>query len=275
MNKFISPVCLLIMLYPAHDSTAGPSAQDTESVTTESAVESAPAALDRSLPPKVSEVLTRMAEFLESTLIFTGSAVFANDELQTDGHVLEVGGTFDLSIHAPLRAKMAIRDQTGAISLVILDGETLSIGVDMNNQFYYDSIKQPGDITASLDFLAEDLGVPRVLQGIMSANVLAMFADVSSGNYVGEATIGGLLCDHLLLHTDTQDIQLWVTQGDQPAPLKYLKTYKESQGQLRVSIQFSNWDFSPDMPADLFTLPLPENAERFDFFQYAPENGAE
>jgi len=272
MNKFITLVCLLIMPYLAHDSTAGPSAQDSESATTESAVESAPAALVPSLPPKVSEVLTRMAEFLESTIMFTGTAIFANDVLQADGHVLEVGGTFDLSVHAPLRAKITIQDRTGSSSVVILDGETLSVGADIDNQFYYDSIRQPGDITASLDFLAEDLGVPRPLQGIISANVLAMFADVSSGNYVGEATIDGLLCDHLLLHTGTQDIQLWVTQGDQPAPVRLLKIHSESQGQLRESMQFRNWDFSPDLPADLFVLPLPRNAERFQFFQNTPDN---
>ena len=275
MNKFIALVCLLIMPHLARDSAAGPNAQDTESVTTESAVESAPAALDPSIPPKVSEVLTHMAEFLESTLMFTGTAVFANDVLQTDGHVLEVGGKFDLSIHAPLRAKIAIQDRTGAISVVIFDGETLSVGAGIDNQFYYDSIRQPGDITESLDFLAEDLGVPRPLQGIMSANVLTMFADVSSGVYVGEATIGGFLCDHLLLHTDTQDIQLWVTQGDQPAPVRLLKIHRESQGHLRESTQFSNWNFSPDFPADSFALQLPENAERFNFFQDVTDNGTE
>jgi hypothetical protein len=208
-----------------------------------------------------------MAEFLESTFMFTGTAVFVNDVLQIDGSVLEAGGTFDLSVHAPSEARIAIHDRTGSISVVILDGETLSAGTEIDGKFYYDLIEQPGDITASLDFLADDLAVPRPLKGIIPANVLAMFADVSSGNYVGESTIGGLLCDHLILHTDTQDIQVWVTQGDQPAPLRYLKTYKEPQGQLRVSIQFSNWDFSPDLPADLFALPLPENAERFDFFQ--------
>jgi len=40
-------------------------------------------------------------------------------------------------------------------------------------------------------------------------------------------------------------------------------------------MQFSNWDFSPDLPADLFVLPLPGNAERFQFFQDPPDNGAE
>ena len=275
MKYFIALVCLLITPHLALDSAAEAHAQDADRVTTESAVESAPAALGPSIPAKVSEVLTRMADFLNNTPKFTGTAVFANDVLQTDGHVLEVGGTFDLSIHAPLRAKIAIQDRTGSISVVILDGETLSVGTDIDNQFYYDSIRQPGDITVSLDFLAEDLGVPRPLQGIISANVLAMFSDVSSGNYVGEATIGGLLCDHLLLHTGTQDIQLWVTQGDQPAPVRMLKIYRESQGQLRESMQFSNWDFSPDLPADLFVLPLTENAERFHFFQDATDKGTE
>jgi len=275
MNKFIALVCLLIMPYLAHESIAAPGAQDTESITTGSAVDSTPAALDPSLPPKVSAVLTRMAEFLESTIMFTGTAVYANDVLRTDGHVFEAGGTYDLSVDAPLRAKIVFQDRTGAISVVVLDGKTLSVGIDIDNQFYYDSIGQPGDITVSLDFLAEDLGVSRPLQGIISANVLTMFGEVSSGSYVGEATIGGLLCDHLLLHTDTQDIQLWVTQGDQPAPVRVLKVHRESQGRLRESMQFSNWDFSPDLPADLFVLPLPENAERFQFFEDLPDNGAE
>jgi hypothetical protein len=40
-------------------------------------------------------------------------------------------------------------------------------------------------------------------------------------------------------------------------------------------MQFSNWDFSPDLPADFFTLPIPENGERFHFFQDVPEIGTE
>jgi hypothetical protein len=263
------------MPHLARDSAAETHAQDPDRVTTESAVESAPAALNPSIPPKVSEVLTRMAEFLDSTPIFTGTAVFANDVMQPDGHVLEFGGTIDLTIHAPLRAKIAIQDRTGPNVAVILDGETLSVSTDMNNQFYYDSIIQLGDLTVSLGFLAEEFGIPRPLQGIVSANVLAMFADVSSGNYVGEAIIGGLLCDHLVLHADTQDVQVWVTQGDQPAPARILIVHRGSQGQLRESMQFSNWDFSPDLPADFFTLPIPENGERFHFFQDVPEIGTE
>ena len=288
MKEFCSAVLLLGLLFPLAGhaqlsgnntkddfglQSAGSNAQDIESDTAESAVESAPVALDPSLPPKVSEVLTSMANFLERTLMFTGTANFAGDVLRTDGHVQEGGGTVSLLIHAPLRAKITIRDRTGSISVTILDGETLTVGAEKDSQFYYDSIRQPGDITESLDFLAEDLGVPRPWQGIMSGNVLAMFADVSSGSFVGETTIGGLLCDHLLLHTDTQDIQLWVTQGNQPAPVRLLKIHRESQGQLRELVMFSSWDFSPDLPADSFALQLPDNAERFHFFQDRPDNG--
>jgi len=275
MKYFIALVCLLIVPHLACDSAAEAHAQDRDRVTTEKAVESAPTALNSAIPAKVSEVLTRMAELLNSTPIFTGTAVFANDVLQPDGHVLEFGGIFDLTIDAPLRAKIAIQDRSGPNIAVILDGETVSVSTDMNDQFYYDSIRQSGDITVSLDFLAEEFGIPRPLQGIVSANVLAMFTDVSSGSYVGEAIIGGLLCDHLLLHTDTQDVQMWVAQGDQPAPVRIMIIHRGSQGHLRAWIQFSHSDFSPDLPADSFVLPLPENAERFNFFQDVTDNGTE
>jgi hypothetical protein len=275
MNQFIALVCLLITPYLALNSAAETHAQDPDSVTTESAVESAPAASGPSIPAKVSEVLTRMADFLNYTPKFTGTAVFANDVLQPNGQVLEFGGTVDLTIHAPLRAKIAMQDRTGPNITVTLDGQTLFASTYINDQFVYDSTRQPGDITVSLKSIAEDFGISRPLQGIFSANVLAMFAEASSGNYIGKETIGGLLCDHLLLRTDTQDVQIWITQGDQPAPVRILIVHKGSQGQLREWMQFSDWNFSPDLPADSFALPIPENAERFHFFRDAPDSSTE
>ena len=275
MNHLIALVCLLITPYLALDSAAETHAQDPDSVTADSAVESAPAALGPSIPAKVSAVLTRMADFLNNTAKFTGTIIFANDVLQRNGQVLEFGGTVDLTIHAPLLAKIAIQNRDGSNITVNLDGETLFVSTYIDDQFVYDSTKQLGDITVSLESLAEEFGISRSMQGIFSANVLAMFAEANSGNYIGKETIGGMLCDHLLLRSDTQDVQIWITQGNQPAPIRILIVHKESQGQLREWMQFINWNFSPDLPADSFALQLPENAERFEFFQDVPESDTE
>jgi hypothetical protein len=216
-----------------------------------------------------------MADFLNNTPKFTGTAVFANDVLQADGQVLEFGGTVDLTIDAPLRAKIAIQDRTGPDITLILDGENLFASTYIGDQLFYDSTRQLGDIPVSLESIAEEFGTSRPLKGIFSANVLAMFAEASSSNYIGEETIGGLLSDHLLLRSDTHDVQIWVTRGDQPAPVRILIVHQESEGHLREWVQFSDWNFSPDLPADLFSLPLPEIAERFHFFQDAPDGGEE
>ena len=89
---------------------------------------------------------------------------------------------------------------------------------------------------------------------------------VKSGHYLGESTIAGVLCDHLALRSDDEDVQLWVTKGDRPLPRRIVVTYRNLEGQPRFWVDFLSWDFAPKLADDAFEFSPPGHAERVPLF---------
>ena len=93
---------------------------------------------------------------------------------------------------------------------------------------------------------------------------------VKSGYCVGESMISGVLCDHLALRGEKEDVQVWIARGDEPVPRRIVITYRELEGQPQFWAQFTEWDFSPELSDTTFTFSLPEGAERIHFFADMP-----
>ena len=99
----------------------------------------------------------------------------------------------------------------------------------------------------------------------LSEDLTASLSRAKSGYRVGESNIAGVLCDHLALRNDDLDVQVWIEIGSQPVPRRIVITHKELQGQPRVWVNFTEWDFSPELSERIFTHSPPQHAERVDF----------
>ena len=69
--------------------------------------------------------------------------------------------------------------------------------------------------------------------------------------------------------TTIRIVQLWIATSNEPVPLRMLMLHKDIEGQPRIWLQFSEWDFLPEMSDRIFTLSPLQNAERFRFFEDA------
>ena len=88
-----------------------------------------------------------------------------------------------------------------------------------------------------------------------------------TGFYVGKSIIGGVLCDHLAVRTDTRDGQVWIERGDEPTPWRIAITHREKPAQPRFWVQFDEWDFSPEFSESTFKYTPPEGAAvKFRYF---------
>jgi hypothetical protein len=96
-----------------------------------------------------------------------------------------------------------------------------------------------------------------------------------SGYLVGESNIAGVLCDHLALRNEKLDVQIWIEKGNQPVPRRIVITHKELQGRPRVWVNFTEWDFSPELSEHIFTHSPPQDAERVDFLADMPGKESE
>jgi len=227
------------------------------------------------LSREASEILVHMTDFIAAAPAFTMIGHGGNEELQEDGQLLEFGAHLTLAIQRPSQANLRIDTRSGTNATLILDGEAISIYSVKDNMYVYDSTRQPGDINTSLDFLAAQFGIPRQLGFFLSEDLTASLSRAKSGYRVGESTIAGVLCDHLALRNEKLDVQVWIEKGNEPAPRRIVITHKELQGQPRVWVQFTEWDFSPELSERIFTHSPPQDAERVGFLADMPGKESE
>jgi hypothetical protein len=223
------------------------------------------------LSEDAARILTRMTDFIGATAAFTLASDTGHEVLQENGHVLEFGSQLTLAIQRPSRAIGRFESRKGDISITVLDGETLTVYVAIDDIYAYDATRQPGDIDASLDFLAKQIGVPRQLRDFFSKDLTASLGSaVKSGYYVGESMISGVLCDHLALRGEKEDVQVWIARGDEPVPRRIVITYRQIEGQPQFWVEFTDWDFSPELSDATFTFTPPGDAKRIRFFSDTP-----
>ena len=223
------------------------------------------------LTKDASDILTRMTDFIAAAQAFSLVSDTGHEVTQKNGHVLEFGSHLAVTIQRPSQALGRFDSRNGDISITVLDGKTLSVYVATEGIRAYDATRQPGDIDSSLEFLANLMTVPRQLRDFFSKDLTASLSSaVKSGYYVGESKISGVMCDHLALRGDKEDVQVWIARGDEPVPRRIVITYRELEGQPQFWVQFVEWDFSPDLSDTTFTFSPPEGAQRVHFFADPP-----
>ena len=223
------------------------------------------------LTEDAAEIMARMTDFISAAPAFSFVSDTGREVLQKNGHMLEFGSQLTLAIQRPSKAIGRFESRNGDMSITVLDGETLSVYVAIDDIYAYDATRQPGDIDASLGFLAKQIGVPRQLRDFFSKDLTASLGSaVRSGYYVGQSMISGVMCDHLALRGEKEDVQVWIARGDEPVPRRIVITYRQLEGQPQFWAQITEWNLSPELSDTTFTFSPPEDAEHFGFFADLP-----
>jgi hypothetical protein len=71
-------------------------------------------------------------------------------------------------------------------------------------------------------------------------------------------------CDFLAFRTEEVDWQIWIAQGDQPYPCRYVITSKKIADGPQYSIQIRDWKTGGQVASDDFAFNNPTNAEKID-----------
>lgn len=221
--------------------------------------------------PEVSrealDVLVAMTETVSGASEFALDVEMGHEVLQPNGQRLEFGSRIQGTFRRPAEGRVRFDTREGENASIVMDGGTVSVFSTRDEQMIYDSAAQPGDINATFNRLTVILGTNDQLRGFFSMNLTESLAGmVTSGHYIGEATIAGVPCDHLALRSDAEDVQLWVTQGDRPVPRRIVVIYRKLEGQPRFWAQFNSWDFAPKLAEGTFDFAPPAHAERVPLF---------
>jgi hypothetical protein len=117
-----------------------------------------------------------------------------------------------------------------------------------------------------IELARERIGILLPAADLLYRDAFPLFMqDVTLAVVVGESVINGARCTHLLFSRPQVDFQLWIADGNQPWPLKYVVTETGTPERLSVTTVLSDWNTAPAVDDALFHFVPPQGTQQIEF----------
>jgi hypothetical protein len=213
--------------------------------------------------PVAVQTLKRMTDFLDGLQRFSVNTQSIIEEMHSSGHRVD----YDLLANVTVKRPNKMRAQrTGELmnQRFLYDGKTLTV---------YDPTKKVYATKTGLDTIEEMITFARETGGVLlpAADLLyrnafpLLMQDVTLAVVVGKAVLDGVRCDHLLFSRPEVDFQVWVSEGKQPFPRKYVVTETATPSKLALTTFLSNWNIAPAVDDAQFKFMPPKGTQATTF----------
>lgn len=218
-----------------------------------------PAAVD----PNADEILRSMTAYMAGLRQFSARTENSIEKVTTEGQVIQSLSPASITVARPNKLLAERRD--GLVDQTFYyDGKSLTLYNPGSN--YYATVAAPGDIDTMLDFAYSKLDVTAPAGDLIDTRAYdLLMQDATSGIYVGLETVGGQRCHHLAYRASEVDWQVWVHDGDQPYPCRYVITSRTVSGAPQFSVQIVKFDAAPKIEPNMFHFVPPAAAKAVDF----------
>jgi hypothetical protein len=214
------------------------------------------------LESEAANLMKAMSDYLaaQDAVSFAYDATL--EVVTTDRQKLGLASSGAVSFNRPSEIRAA---RSGGFADVesVFDGKTLTI-LGKNKNAYV-QIEIPGTIDHLIDELKDKYSRPLPAADLLLSDPFAaLMSDVVDAKDLGSGVIGGAECDHLAFRTKDVDWQIWIAQGTQPYPCRYVITSTAVEGGPQYSIQFRDWKTGGDVAAADYGFIAPAGATAID-----------
>jgi hypothetical protein len=90
--------------------------------------------------------------------------------------------------------------------------------------------------------------------------------NVITGRYIGlEPMPGGVMAHHLAVTKKDVSYQLWIKDGPEPVPLRYVVAGKDMRGAPQLTLEMRNWEPNASVTDANFAFTPPPSAKKVAF----------
>jgi hypothetical protein len=213
--------------------------------------------------PDPLQIAQKMCDFLISQQQFTFKAEVATDEVYYGGKKLQYETDLEFFVKRPDQLRVnAVGDRVD--KQFYIDGKTITLYDKGHN--VYGTLEVPPDLESALEKAHREFGIRVSLSDLASPKLWELMKEhIKHSLYVGESRIRGVLCHHLSFDGENVQFQQWIDSGAQPLLRKVVITYKKMPGSPQWTAYISDWNFSPQLNANLFAFTPPPGAEKIKF----------
>jgi hypothetical protein len=230
-------------------------AQSPSAVAT--AAQPAPAQVD----PQAVSALARMSAYLRSIPAFQIGLQTQRDDVDVYGQLITLSGAATYKVRRPDAFFIDLRLPSVARQYVN-DGKTMTIFDPSTG--YYGKFGALPTIRATLELAVQKYGATVPLEDLFTWSEGDDRAKaLTSAHFVGKDQIAGQAANHYAFRQPGSDWQIWIADGDRPAPLRVIIVDSDDPARPQFQADLS-WNMAPTFGADTFSFTPPPNARSTD-----------
>jgi hypothetical protein len=215
------------------------------------------------IDPKADAALHRMSDYLHSLKSFGVTTTTIDEHVTTHGQKVQEVQHSKMVVRRPGELRVE-RVSPNGHSVLRDDGKQFSAYNKEKN--VYATAAAPADLDAAVDDFRERLHVDAPGGDlIVSDPYKALIDGTVTGHYVGLEPIDGVMAHHLAIQKKDVDWQIWIKDGPDAVPLRYVITSKDMKTQPEFTIELRDWQPDVQVANDTFAFTPPAGAKRVEF----------
>jgi hypothetical protein len=223
------------------------------------AAQAQPAGID----PQAQRLLKTSTDFLAGQQKLSVETRNTLEVVLKSGQKVEFNHAARLSAQRPDRLR-AERSGDLVDQVFIYDGKTLVLHNPQANAFA--QVPAPDTLEGMLDFARSKLDIVAPAGDLLFKNAYDILMDgVTDGFVVGKAVIEGVRCDHLAFRAPHVDLQIWIQEGAQPLPRRFVITTRDLPNAPQFAVTITKWNLQPKFDDKTFRFSAPAGARQLEF----------
>jgi len=215
------------------------------------------------IAPEAQQLLKASTDFLASQKQFSVETRNTLEVVLKSGQKIEFNHTARMSAQRPNKLRA---ERTGDLvdQVFYYDGKSLTLHNPKDKA--YAQVAAPDTLEAMLEFARTKLDIVAPAGDLLNKNAYDILMDgVTDGFVVGKAVIEGARCDHLAFRAPQVDLQIWIQEGAQPLPRRFIITTRDLPNAPQFAVTVTQWNLKPTFGAQTFTFTPPAGAKKIDF----------
>jgi hypothetical protein len=206
----------------------------------------------KSIEPKAEQTLRQMADYMAGLKSFTVHSAAVDEVVLTSGQKLQLASESKVSVERPNRL---LSEQLGGASGLAFyyDGKTMTLACKANNS--YATAPAPTTLDATIDKARKQFQIEAPGADLLYSRPYEILTEqVTGGKFIGREVIDGVATNHLAFEGEEVDWQIWIQEGSQPLPLRFVIVSKTVKGQPEFAVTLSDWDTRANIDDSTFAF---------------------
>ncbi|HZS38019.1 MAG TPA: DUF2092 domain-containing protein [Polyangia bacterium] len=215
------------------------------------------------IDPKADAALKRMSDYVGGLKSFRVDATTIDEKITTDGQKIQEVQDSQLAVRRPGALRV---DRVGPFGRVVFRDDGKRFSVYNKDRHVYATAPAPGDLDAAIDDARDRLHVDAPGGDLIVSDPYHALVDgTATGRYIGLEPIDGAPAHHLAFTKQNVDWQIWIKDGPDAVPLRYVITSKDLPGHPQFTLELRRWQPNAQVAADAFAFTPPDGARRVEF----------